>query len=113
MFLGANTYMADLRFYRPERYVTEPEAIEPVRAAAARDMDRDFGIVAALLDPGPWLLGDTFSAVDLYFAMIASWAGDVPALFRAHPEIEAHYGRVAARPAVGNVWRRHGFPSVS
>jgi glutathione S-transferase len=55
--------------------------------------------VRGALAPGPWLLGERFSAADLLWGSSLGWTmgfGLVPKL----PEFAAHAGRVAARPAV-------------
>lgn len=70
----------------PQRspYGTYDEVIETVRAA---------------LVPGPWLLGERFSAADILWGIALRWTmqfGIVPKL----PEFTALAERVAARPAV-------------
>ncbi len=107
VFLAANTYMADLRFYGPARYTDDPQGAEAVRSAARKSMARDFEIVAGVLGDSPWLLGETFSALDIYAAMLVSWAENVPNLFARHPELGTHYKRVSARPKIAPVWARH------
>ncbi|HEY6072289.1 MAG TPA: glutathione S-transferase family protein, partial [Anaerolineales bacterium] len=62
---------------------------------------------AEALGEGPYILCDSFSAADIYAAMLASWAEDVPALFARHPNIKAHYDRVTARPRIAKVWERN------
>jgi glutathione S-transferase len=109
VFLAANPYMTDLRLYYSSRYTTDPNGTEGVRKAASRDMAREFVILAEGIGSGPWLLGETFSAVDVYAAMIATWAEDVPDMFQRHPEIAHHFARVRSRPKVSPVWERHGW----
>lgn len=109
VFLAANTYMADLRFYRPARFTDDAQGAEAVRRAARQSMARDFEILVGVLGEAPWFLGDTFSALDIYAAMIVSWAPDVPELFARQPTLQAHFRRVAARPTVAPVWARHGM----
>lgn len=107
VFLAANTYMADLRFYKPARFTDDPQGADAVRSAASNSMARDFDILAGVLGDAPWFLGDTFSALDIYAAMIVSWAPDVPELFGRLPTLGAHFKRVAARPKIAPVWTRH------
>lgn len=109
VFLAANTYAAHLRLYHPARQTTDAAGIEGVRRAAGDDLSRQFAILAAELGDGPWFLGETYSALDPYLAMLAAWAEDVPGLFRRHPGLAAHFARVKARPRIGPVWRRHGM----
>jgi glutathione S-transferase len=50
------------------------------------------------LDPGPYLLGDAFSAADVLFASAFQWA---PHLMPQGPYVEAYLARLQARPALG------------
>jgi glutathione S-transferase len=107
MFFASEVYMADLRLFYPERHSTEAGHAAGIKAKAALDMERDFAIFADALGAGPFVLGDTFSAVDIYAAMLVSWALDLPALFAKHPNIKALYDAVAARPKIAPAWRRN------
>jgi glutathione S-transferase/GST-like protein len=49
------------------------------------------------------------SAVDIYAAMLVTWAPDVAALFARHPNLKIMHDRVAARPAIAAVWARNGM----
>jgi glutathione S-transferase len=85
LFLAVNVYTADLRYYYPDRYTAEAQGAEGVKAAAARDLDRQFAIVAKALEAsgGPFLQGPGRSAADLYLLMLADWyapARDLPAV---------------------------------
>ncbi len=87
LFMAVNVYTADLRYYYPERYSTQDGSAEGVKAAAARDLDRQFDILAAALETcgGPFLLGGDYGAADLYLLMLADWyppARRLPALQR-------------------------------
>ena len=60
---------------------------------------------------GPWLLGSTFCATDLYISHLSRW--DPPPDWRqAHlPRVAALADAVAARPALASVYARH-FPGT-
>jgi glutathione S-transferase len=73
LFMAVNLYGGALRYYYPDRFSTDPAGAEGVKAAAARDLDRWFALVAAALDPGPFLLGARYGAADLYLLMLAEW----------------------------------------
>ena len=49
------------------------------------------------LDPGPYLLGDGFSAADGLYARGFQWA---PHMMPQGPAFEAYVARIAARPAL-------------
>lgn len=113
LYFATAVYMADLRMYYSERYSTKPSHAAGIKAKAISDMELDFDIFAHDLGRGPFILGETLSAADIYVAMLVSWAPDIPALFARHPNIKAHYELVAARPHVATVWVRNGMPLAS
>lgn len=106
-FMATGIYETDLRMYYAERYSTEAAHAGGVKAKAAKDMDRLFGILSDAVGAGPFLLGANFSAADIYAAMLITWAADVPALLARHPNLKTLYEAVAARPAVAPVWTRN------
>jgi glutathione S-transferase len=107
IYLATNIYMSDLRICYANRYTTEPDGAAAVKASAVDAMAREWAIYADALGSNSFTLGETFSATDIYAAMLATWNLDVPAFFRKHPNVKALYDRVLARPAVARVWKRH------
>jgi glutathione S-transferase len=107
VYLATNIYMTDLRIYYCDRYTTRAADAANVKEAAVKAMAREWEVYAAELASRPYMLGEQFSIVDIYAAMLATWNVDVPAFFRKHPNIGACYERVVARPAVARVWHRH------
>jgi glutathione S-transferase len=107
VFLSANLYNADLMYFYAQRYSTDAGHAEGIKAKAAMEMERQFGIVADAVGKGPYILGNDFSAVDIYAAMLFTWAPDVAALALKHPNLKAHHDRIAARPAIAPVWARN------
>jgi glutathione S-transferase len=105
IFLAANVYTSDLRMTYPARYTTGDAA--GVKFSAIEAMAREWQVFADALGSKTFVLGDSFSVVDIYAAMLATWNPDVRQFFRKHPNIAALYERVVARPAVGRVWKRH------
>lgn len=109
LFLATTVYMSDLRMYYPERYTADPAGAAGIKAKAVSGMDREFVILSEALGQGPFMLGAAMSAVDVYAAMLATWAPDVTALFVKHPNIKTLHDRVAAVPAIAKVWARNGM----
>jgi glutathione S-transferase len=107
IFLATNIYTSDLRIYYPDRYTSRPQESETVKSAALEAMAREWQIYADALAAKAYTLGDRFSILDVYAAMLMTWNLDVPAFFRLHPNLKALYDRVIARPAVARVWQRH------
>jgi glutathione S-transferase len=110
IYLAAAPYTSDLRMYYPQRYSTDPSHAEAIKAKAIVDLARDFDVFAAEMGDGPFVLGNTLSAVDLYAAMLLTWSDDVDALFAKHAKLKRLYDAVAARAAVRKVWDRNGMP---
>jgi glutathione S-transferase len=109
LYFASSVYMADLRYFYPSRYSIDATHADAIKARAAENMDRDFAIFSAALSEGPFVLGDTFSAVDIYVAMLVSWAPDLGAVFKRHPNIEVLYHAVASRPKIAPVWARNSM----
>jgi glutathione S-transferase/GST-like protein len=106
-FLASNVYPTTLRFYYSERYSTDPDAAEGIKAAAANDLDDQFGILDDALDPGPYLLGETYSAVDIMLWMLVQWHPDLTRLSEKAPRVVRAAKLVQERPAIARTWQEH------
>jgi glutathione S-transferase len=106
-FLASNVYPTNLRFYYADRYTSDPNGAEYVKQAAAADLDRQFGILNDTLDPGPYLLGETFSAIDVFLWMLVEWHPDPARLVEQSPRVHELAERVRARPAVARIRPEH------
>ena len=109
VYLAANVYASDLRYYYPERYSTDPTAVPGIKASADAAMARELAVYAEALGQGPFILGEPMCAVDIYAAMMCSWVPDPQALFAAHANLHMAYEKVAGHPAMAEVWARHGL----
>jgi glutathione S-transferase len=105
LYFATSVYQDNLRYYYPARQSVDPAHGPSIKARALEKINRDFTIFANALGEGPYILDEVFSAVDIYAAMLLSWAPDLAAVFARHPNIEAHYARVVARPSVAAVWK--------
>jgi glutathione S-transferase/GST-like protein len=106
-FLASNVYPTVLRFYYSERFSTDPSAAEGIKAAAEADLNGQFKILSDALDPGPYLLGETFSAADILLWMLIHWHPHQERLFEETPSIKELAGLVQARPAIARTWLEH------
>jgi glutathione S-transferase len=71
----------------------------PARALGYGDYDTTLDVVAKAVAPGPYLLGDRFTAPDVVIGSTLRWGlmmGTVP----ERPEIVAYTSRLAERPAL-------------
>jgi glutathione S-transferase len=109
VYLAAAPYGTDLRLYYPDRYSTDASHAEAIKAKASIDLARDFGMFAAGIGEGPFALGKTLSAVDIYAAMLFTWSDDVEGLFANLPKLKRLYEAVSANNAVRKVWDSHGM----
>lgn len=109
LFLATTIYMSDLRMYFPERYTSDADGAAAIKATAEAGMAREIAIYADALGEGPFILGKTMSAADIYAAMLMNWAPDLKGVFAQHPNIKTMYERVTAIPAVAAVWQRNGM----
>ena len=107
--MATGLYETDLRWYYPERYTADPAGAEGVKLAAKERMDRLYAQADAALDPGPWLLGGRFSALDHYLFMLTLWSPDRASLLDRLPRLGAHARAVRRRPVYGKIWPQH-FP---
>ena len=98
-------------YFYPERWADNAEAAAQVRSHAQTK-------VGALLDQieaelarhgGPYLLGETFSAVDLYALMLCRWTRGFTRPARSLPQLGAYLQRLLARPAVQRVFEKEGL----
>jgi glutathione S-transferase len=96
-------------WFYPHEFVADPEAAETAKAAAGRHMAAAFDRIADQLGDRPYLLGETFSAADLYLLMLTRWGRTLPRPARDIPEIGAHAARALARPAVGETFAAEGL----
>lgn len=106
-FAVANIYEADLRYSYNERYTVDPMGGEAVQRQAAKDLDTHWGTVEQALSEDGRLLPESFSAVDIYLAMLAVWHHDIPRLLGAHPRLSRLVERVRGRPALTVLWKEH------
>jgi glutathione S-transferase len=84
----------------PDRHTTIANAVADVKATAISRLDTIFDQIEADLGDRPFLLGERFSAVDLFLLMMVLWTGRMPRPAWTLPRLAAHARRVCARPAV-------------
>lgn len=95
-------YLADTpqptyrRYYHPERFASDEG---DVRRRGLEALLAQFEIVENALSKGEWLLGDRFSACDIYLQMLVTWFEPPEALYARYPNIGRVAASVEARPA--------------
>lgn len=105
-----NTPQAEYRaWFYPEEHVADPAAAPAVKEAAEKRLNQMFDRIAAQIAGGPWLLGERFSAADLFLFMLVRWGRFMPRPPRALPALGALADRVMARPAVQKAVEAEGL----
>jgi glutathione S-transferase len=99
-------YMA---WFYPQKYAGDPGGMDTVKQGARIRLERMFELIAAQLGEGPYLLGERFSAADLFLFMLVQWGRNMPRPPRAHPALAAHAARIWARPAVRATFDAEGI----
>lgn len=90
----------------PAKWVGEA-AGTALRASTDRHREAMWRYVHAQTAPSPWLLGDRFSALDLYVAVMSLWRPRGGWFEANTPKLVAIHERVAAMPELAAVWRRN------
>lgn len=110
MVLLSNALQTQYRawFYAHE-FVDNPAYVESAKAATAARLGETFAVLGAHLDHNTWLLGDRFSAADLYLFMMVRWGRALPSPPRLVPSLARHAAAVAARPAVQEALKVEGL----
>lgn len=73
----------------------------PAGAAAKAEVEKHLGILDAALKGRTWLVGDTFSLVDVHVIGFAAWLGMCGFDLARWPSLDAWVKRGAARPKFG------------
>jgi glutathione S-transferase len=111
LFLASAVHPASKQINYPHRCSAEEAHRAAVLDAGAKICAEMYGRLDRALDPGPYLLGDRFSAADLYLATLASWRADLEdktaRSFGAFPRLEDHLARMTVETGFGKVRAQH------
>jgi glutathione S-transferase len=110
LYFATAVYGSDLRYFYPGRYTAGGVHAAEVKSQATIALDQDLQIFADAFGNNEFILGQKFSAVDLYAAVLMSWTPDADAFFAKHKNLKVYYARVAARPKTALVWIRNEMP---
>jgi len=89
------------RFYHPEDYTTEASGKAGVVECAVREVADVWGRIDQHLgSTGPYLLGDRYSAADIFLLMLFTWREPCPDALKRFGRLARLADLVAARPAM-------------
>ncbi|WP_046868270.1 glutathione S-transferase family protein [Microvirga massiliensis] len=107
-----NTPQAEFRaWFYPHEHVSDEAAAPSVKAAAEIRLQAMFARIEAQLGEGPWLLGERFSAADLFLFMLIRWGRSMEVPPRSRAGLMALAERVLERPAVQETLAAEGIES--
>jgi glutathione S-transferase len=105
-----NTPQPEFRvWFYPHEHVNDETAVPSVKETAGQRLDRMFDVISEQLGDKQWLLGERFSAADLFLLMLMRWSRGMPRPARAIPNLNAFGERVFARPAVQETFKTEGI----
>lgn len=108
----SNSLQATLILYfYPERWADHAEGAAQVRSHAEAKVGTLLDQIEAELarHGGPYLLGERFSAIDLYALMLCRWTRGFARPARSLLHVGPYLQRLLARPAVQRVFEREGL----
>lgn len=111
LYLSNTLQPAFLEYFYPERtFASAPNTQQQLKTSAERRLASMFIYIdAELATRGPYLLGDNFSAPDLFLHMLARWSRWFEKPAYRYPHIKQLTDRVKARPAVVRMMKAEGI----
>ena len=85
------------------------EVKEAVKEGVKDILKRQFDWIDSELAGRSYLLGETFSAADLYLFMLTRWGRNLEPKAWDRPNLGAHYARLAERPSVRLMLEQQGI----
>lgn len=97
-----NTVQAEAHpFFYPEQHTTDASSAPAVKAKADARWSEMFQLLDRELATKPYLLGDTFTALDPYLTMLGRWGRSMKTTPpRTLPHLGPYLKRMAERPAI-------------
>lgn len=101
LFWLTNTLQEDLQhWWHADNYLDSEAARDELKAVSERRLGRMFSqIDSHLAKAGPHMLGERFSAVDIFLVMLCRWTRAMATPATSYPNLNRLIGRVTSRPA--------------
>ena len=107
VFIAANIYSAISVGDFPNRWVEGEEAQKSLKAGTIKRSHTYWKMLEDSLQPAPYLLGESLSALDVYAAAVTRWRPGRKALAEKCPKLIAAVELAEKHPAVARVWSRN------
>jgi len=104
VYMAGTLQPAYQMFYYSFRFAAKEEDYASVRSRAVTRLAEVWQVLDDALVPGPWLLGERYSACDIYLYMLSTWLADEHTPISAFPNAARCVDRVAARPEVARAF---------
>lgn len=105
-----NSLQPDFLIYHyTARYTTDEAEVPGMKAAVEERLNHWFDIVEDNMGPGPYLLGDTFSAIDIYLTMLCRWGRPMSKKPASRAKIGKLADLVLSRPAIQKTIKTEGI----
>jgi glutathione S-transferase len=113
-FMSSNLYPAISIAFAPDSYATNESERAAVRKSAEASCNRMFDVLEnRLASKGPFVLGETFSAADLYLFMLTVWGRPTErGLLQRCPAIAEVAEYVRGRPKLKAALDAHGVLEI-
>lgn len=99
---------AYMQYFHADHYGS-PAAHADIKATAEQRLQPMFAILDAALAAGPYLLGQRFSAADIFLTMMARWSRNMAKPATTYPNIKRCVDLVMARPAIQRAFKAEGL----
>ena len=101
LFWLTNTLQEDLQhWWHADNYLDTEPARHELKAVSERRLGRMFSDLDSRLGQGgPYMLGNCFSAVDIFLVMLCRWTRGMAVSATSYPNLNRLIGLVTARPA--------------
>jgi glutathione S-transferase len=100
----------EMHWFHPDFYVDGAAVQAALKTHAEKRIEGSFRYFEGVLAKrGPYLLGDRFSAVDLFFYMLGFWTRRMPRPAFSFPHVKRQLALIHARPAVAKMMHDEGI----
>ena len=98
--LVSEVHKAFVPAFVPDRFVTDPDAIDGARAAAFIMVEKAFRRLDKRLKDRDWLVLDRRTVADAYLYVMSRWLANTPTPLSHYPNIAKHFDSLSSDPGV-------------